>query len=270
MKRFYDRTHNRLVYIGQQSNRQFWDNQWLNSNLKKALTSKRLTVGQKRVLKYTISYVKKGGKVIDGGCGLGDKVHALQINGYDAYGVDYATDTIAWIHNYFPHLNVACEDIRSLPFENGYFDAYWSLGVMEHFYMGFDDVVSEMWRVLKDGGMLFITVPSMSLLRKFKSSLNCYPTFDNSEFNINKFYQFALNSDSLERTMNQKGFKSIAVKKISGFKGLSDEVPGTLLLTKVLFKCLHRPSEWLLSRFANHSTLFVFKKRANSLETMGV
>ena len=33
---------------------------------------------------------------------------------------------------------------------------YWSLGVIEHFWTGYDDILSEMYRVLTPGGLLVL------------------------------------------------------------------------------------------------------------------
>ena len=42
---------------------------------------------------------------------------------------------------------------------------------IEHFIDGYDAILSEMYRVIKEGGYLFLTVPSMSIIRKVKAAL---------------------------------------------------------------------------------------------------
>jgi len=53
-------------------------------------------------------------------------------------------------------------DVRKLNFPDHYFDGYWSLGVIEHFYKGYDEIIHKIYRVLHPGGFLFLTVPEMS------------------------------------------------------------------------------------------------------------
>jgi len=49
--------------------------------------------------------------VLEGGCGRGDKVYALQTGGYEAYGLDYAQRTVEAIKRSVPELTVCLGDL---------------------------------------------------------------------------------------------------------------------------------------------------------------
>ena len=49
---------------------------------------------------------------------------------------------------HWPQLDVSYGDVRALEFEDDSFDGYWSLGVIEHFPDGYEDIGQEMTRVI--------------------------------------------------------------------------------------------------------------------------
>lgn len=107
-------------------------------------------------------------KILEGGCGTGKYVIAYRNLGYDITGVDFSGKTIKRIKDEmgvdFP---VYEADITALPFGDGYFDCYFSGGVMEHFESGPDIPLKEARRVIKKGGLLLVTVPYINLIRRF-------------------------------------------------------------------------------------------------------
>ena len=60
-------------------------------------------------------------------------VYSLKKQGFEAIGLDFAPQTINYLQEVAPELDIRLGDARSLPFENESFDGYWSLGVIEHF-----------------------------------------------------------------------------------------------------------------------------------------
>jgi len=59
------------------------------------------------IVKTTKAFLPKNSRIIDGGCGSGDKVYALQKHGFDAYDVDFAEETVKRINTCIPELNVS-------------------------------------------------------------------------------------------------------------------------------------------------------------------
>jgi SAM-dependent methyltransferase len=258
MIRYYDKTNHQLVYVNQKADPQFWDEQWSTNNFVKAIKGPK----NRFTVRFTTKYLKRGARLLEGGCGRGDKVYALHRQGYDVYGVDYASKTVQQINEYTPELKVSLGDVRNLQFDNDFFDGYWSFGVIEHFYDGYFPILKEMHRVLKNGGYLFLTTPSMSLLRSIKAKLGCYPKFQETDDIKQNFYQFALNSKSVTYNFERIGFQLIEMKFYGGNIGIQQDAN----LCEPIFNpvCENRFSgsaiSLLTSQFANHMTLYIFKK----------
>ncbi len=189
MKCYFDKSNNRLVYVGKAANDTYWDQHWKSESSR--FKEQNKIKNDRFVIGCTKKYLPPETKILEGGCGLGEKVSAFHYHGYDAYGVDYAKETVKAVNKCAPELKVMFGDIRDLPFPDDFFDGYWSLGVIEHFYDGYEEIVSEMFRVLKRQGHLFLTVPVMSPLRKVKVRLKKYIEYKDSEEMRENFYQFA-------------------------------------------------------------------------------
>lgn len=267
--KYFDKKNDRLVFIEEKASPDFWDNQWDVDNFKKVVEN---GIKNRTVIKTTTRFIpqKKSKRILEGGCGNGQFVYAFDKLGYDSYGVDYAEKTISKIKNIFPDLKISFGDVRKLNFPNDHFDGYWSIGVIEHFFDGYDPIINEIERVIKPGGYLFISFPHFSLLRKIKSKLGMYPIFNENEINKENFYQFALNNKSVSKNISDHGFKLVKKIHYSGTKGLKDEVSVLKpMLQKIydsnniIMKVLNYGLSLLLakSRFSSHSILLVFRKK---------
>lgn len=260
MERFLD--EDRLVYIGKLSDSKYWDEHWASENFES-----KIRKIDRFVVFYTKKFLKKGANIVEGGCGRGDKVYSLQIAGYNTVGVDYAEDTIEKIKKNAPELNVLHGDIREMPFQDEVFDGYWSLGVIEHFYDGYDLIASEMYRVLKKNGYLFITVPAMSPLRRLKAFFGAYRKYQHSKENQDNFYQFVLSPNSIIKKFESFGFGLEYKTYADGIKGLKDEV-GFLKkpLQKIydsnnfFLRVARKALNLIFSQFSGHIVLLVLKK----------
>ena len=261
--KYYDKDNKRLVYIGSHADESYWNHLWDTNDFKKAIQRNF----DPFVTGHTNKYIKKGGRILEGGCGIGQNVYLLNKHGYDVVGIDYAQKTVDKINTCAPELDVRFGDVRSLVFEDDFFDGYWSFGVIEHFYNGYNEIMLEMHRVLKQKGVLLMTVPTMSLLRKLKVRKGLYPQWTDESSQIEQFYQFALDSTSIIEKFECNGFKLLTAKPISGFKGLKDEVaylrkPMQFLFDSqfLLFRVVKKIVDKLTQRFSGHMTLFIFRK----------
>ena len=110
-----------------------------------------------------------GMSLLDAGCGNGRNLIYFMRNGYSVYGVDHSPEAIAQIRTLASQLapelppdNFRVESIDSLSFANQSFDVVLSSAVL-HFSRDEDHwlaMVSEMWRVLKPGGIFFARLSS--------------------------------------------------------------------------------------------------------------
>ncbi|MDD3607708.1 MAG: class I SAM-dependent methyltransferase [Candidatus Moranbacteria bacterium] len=265
--KYFDKNNSRLVFQEARSDPDFWDKLWRSDDLKKEILKGKKDRFVSRITKKFIP-PSRSNRIIEGGCGKGQFVYSLSLCGYDAYGVDYAKKTIEKINLTMPDLKISCQDVRKMNFPDNFFDGYWSLGVIEHFYEGYDKIVKEAKRVIKPGGYLFLTFPYMSPLRKIKAKLGLYPVFDKNKFQTDFFYQFALNHKNVTAHFARSGFTLIEKMPLDGIKGLKDEiVVFKPVLQKIygrdkfVLKVISKMISLVFSNVSGHSMLIILKKR---------
>jgi len=264
--KYFDREKNRLVFFNEKATAQYWDRHWESDDFENIVKSGKRN---REVLAVTKKFLDPpaGQKILEGGCGRGQIVYALRELGYDAYGVDYAADTVGKTNEKFPELKISLGDVTKLDFSDGFFDAYWSLGVIEHFWDGYGEIASEMARVLKKDGFLFLTFPQLSPLRKLKAKLGAYPNMADCKMRPEDFYQFGLDWKSVENNFRKHGFRLIGKKSRDGIKGLKGEVKilGSALQKIYNGKSLPAKAAKLaiskaFAPLAGHSKLLIFQK----------
>ena len=264
MIKYFDRKNMRIVAIGESATKDFWTDHWLEP---KNFTE-RVILGANRGLikKYTEIFLKPPAKVIDAGCGIGQNVFGLDQWGYDAYGIDFASDVVKKVKDNFPEMKIYTQDVRKLQFADNFFDGYWSLGVIEHFKDGYDDIIREAKRVIKSGGYLFVTVPWLSPLRRIKAYLGIYPKLDGNTDMAN-FYEFMLYDREVVRRIEKEGLNLVLSSPYDAVKGLKDEVGWLRPILQrvydgkgVLAKGFRFLFTILFATFAGHIILLVFKK----------
>lgn len=249
------------------SSPEYWDSRWDVKNFEKIVKN---GIKERLIIKTTLKFVRpdKSKKILEGGCGNGQFVYAFNKLGYDSYGIDYAPKTISKIKTIFPELNVSIGDVRKLDFPNRYFDGYWSIGVIEHFFEGYKPIISEMERVIKPGGFLFITFPHLSILRKIKIKLGCYPLFDEKIIGQETFYQFALDHCHVIEEIKEYNFTLVKKTPYSGTKGFKDEISFLKPLLQKIYdshniflRIINYGLSVVLAGFSGHITLLVLRKK---------
>ena len=134
--------------------------------------------GAKTRARYYAPLMRNAGRVLDCGCGNGLTVEHLRADGFDAWGTDVsALRKWQWRELGVRDHLVVTDGVR-LPFEDGFFDAIISSGVLEH--VGVDELaitsyqvtprptrdaeriafIGELLRVLAPGGTLFLDFPN--------------------------------------------------------------------------------------------------------------
>jgi SAM-dependent methyltransferase len=261
MRKTYDPTARRLVYCGENSSPALWDAHWaLDANARANV----LAIKDTLVTHITAQYLKPGdGAILEGGCGRGQNVAALAHHGYSCVGIDYAEQTVTQLNRLAPELDIRLGDVRQLPFADGHFAGYWSLGVIEHFWEGYDPLAREMRRALRPGGFLFLTFPCMSPLRRLKAALRCYPRHRGDQ--PGGFYQFALPVSSVVKHFEALGFRLLRAMPHDGENGAMDELPPLRPLLRWLY-AYQGPSRLLrrlraaIPDWAGHCMLLVLRK----------
>jgi SAM-dependent methyltransferase len=258
----YDDSNDRLVFTRQNADRGYWDSHWERFTF--GSLKNTIELGDSFVTAETKNKLQPGSRILDAGCGVAATVMGLHRAGFEAYGIDYAERTIAQVKVVKPELNVQVGDVRSLPFPNDYFDGIWSLGVIEHFKEGFQDILDEMWRALRPGGYAFVTVPAITPLRRMKINMGLYPANLSIE---ESFYQFAFSRRFVQKSFEDRGWEFITCRAKGGFKGLKDEV--SFLKTplqriydskNMVCQTTRRSLNLLLGPICGHTMFFLFRK----------
>lgn len=268
--KYFDPVKKRLVYVGSKATPDFWDEHWKpDGEIRSEIKKIRKTFASEVTKKFLRP---EDGCLLEGGCGRGFNVISLINNGYKCAGVDYAPKTVEALNRVFPEIEIKLADVRCLPFEDAFFAGYWSWGVIEHFYDGYEDALDEIYRVIKDEGYLFLVFPYMSFFRKLKAVLGFYPLW-RSAYRHENFYQFALNAHSVIGDFRNKGFVLVKALPFDGIKGIKDE----MMFTKPLFQRMYSYEggnvllkmaimiiNLAVSPFAGHSILLILRKAVSS------
>jgi len=263
--RYYDKQNKRLVYIGESASPDFWDRLFDTENFRETIERGK---NDRFILKILKKYIPdKKERILEGGCGGGRIIYCMHVHGYKSIGIDSAKKTVDRLKKIFSELDVRIGDVSNLQFPDNYFIGYWSIGVIEHFWRGYHDVLKEMRRVLVDGGYIFLSFPYMSPLRRLKAKLGLYQEFaDGGE---GRFYQFALNVNIVIRELEANGFRIIEERPLAGIKGLKDEVSLFKSMLQGLFsykgtslwiRGLRFLLDMLLAPFTGHTIFLVLKK----------
>lgn len=104
-------------------------------------------------------------EVLDLGCGDGRHVLHLAREGFAAAGMDYSLwgmqRTRQWLVKEGLRAELACAEVRNLPWQAERFDAAFSIQVIHHQRMdGIQQSLSEVMRVMRPGGYFYATMPA--------------------------------------------------------------------------------------------------------------
>jgi SAM-dependent methyltransferase len=118
---------------------------------------------------YQLRNVRKGGRVLDCGCGLASFQFYLAEQGFEVHAVDCDLPTLERVAALKKRLGLAnlkptFGSILKLPFADGYFDGATCISVLEHALTSSENSklmlkgsINEMLRVLRKGGLLVLT-----------------------------------------------------------------------------------------------------------------
>jgi len=262
--KYFDPLNNKLIFIEKKADPVFWDHHWKINNIRNDILGIKNTF----VSRITKKFLKPSdGYILEGGCGTGVNVASLFNNGYKVIGVDYAENTVRTLNKYIPELDIRIGDVRKLQFGSDYFVGYWSLGVIEHFWEGYEQIAEEMFRVILKNGFLFLMFPYMSPLRRLKGRMNIYDRWHNGL--TTDFYQFSLNSKIVINDFTKMGFRLLKAIPFDGIKGTKDEVDFLRTVLQKLYnynssslilRGFRKAISTILSTFAGHCMLLIFHK----------
>lgn len=201
---------------GEHASAEYWDQLWQSS---RSSYGPALGGHLPHQLRSTVGhYTSPPARVLEAGCGLGHFTVAMQARGYEATGLDWATVTVKQLREAFPIVNFQQGDVRWSPFPADHFDVVYSPGVCEHFEGGPDAVLLDAFRVLRPGGLLFVSTPYLNPLRQRRwRKPGCQPR--------GNFYQYLFTQQGMSSTLTRLGFQVITTRAYGVWSGLALEWP---------------------------------------------
>ena len=188
---------------------------------------------RQHLLNYEVNKVLRftgiqNGKVLDIGCGPGDRLDIFRKKGFDAYGIEisssarYAKEKLG--------LNVFEGNLDGANYPDNFFDIVTLYNVLEHVHNP-RQLLQIIKRIIKNEGSLVIQVPNTDSwqLKIFKERW--------SAFDVPRdLYYF--NPDILSRILQREGFEPVKISRFNNWWH-----PPTIVTT--LFPGLDPPLSWL-------------------------
>lgn len=107
------------------------------------------------VLQHLVPATGPGSKVVDAGCGWGEKTEALRALGFEqAHGIEYDPVRVAQAQIKYPACTFSEGSITEMPLPDASVDAMFSNSVLQ--YVDHNAAVAEYARILKPGGRLVL------------------------------------------------------------------------------------------------------------------
>ncbi|NIR49905.1 methyltransferase domain-containing protein [candidate division KSB1 bacterium] len=166
-----------------------------------------------RTLTRIFDHYLNGGqlRILEGGCGFGAWCEWFQERGHQVIGIEYDKNVVGKAKQFKSDIAVELGDITNLNYPDGQFDAYISLGVIEHFEHGPQQALKEAHRILKAGGLAFITTPYVTVLRRFVSHpiRSLYFLIRKIKGHPNYFWEYRFTKKELRSFLEEAGFEVI-------------------------------------------------------------
>lgn len=117
----------------------------------------------------TIDFIDSNSKILEVGCAPGQLLFLLDRLGYRVSGVDVDPDRLC---NFWRKHNLQIQkvDIEKdlLPFDNEAFDTVLLLQVLEHLRVNPLGAIRELYRILRPGGEIIVSVPNITPLHRLR------------------------------------------------------------------------------------------------------
>jgi ubiquinone/menaquinone biosynthesis C-methylase UbiE len=183
--------------------------------------------------------LRPGATLLDAGCGMGLWPVFLRGRGYSTIGVDFSTELIDTLRERYPAMDWRAGQVQELPVRTGSVDAVISWGVIEHDETGPAKALREFSRVLRPGGLAFITVPIDSEAQRRCSQAQ----FAGADSQV--FFQYFLTADELVQELKGAGLEVLeGVRPVSRHHALA--YPALYVRLATLPPLLQRAAGWLL------------------------
>ena len=193
--------------------KRIWDNKF-----KKNIKNQQFNYFIKKELAAFLKFLNKKDKLLDLGCGSGDKTNYLFNQGFNVVGLDSSREAIKYAQKIFPNLNFYRQDAISTKFNSNSFDAIASIALF-HCLLKEDrnKYVKEVNRILRPGGFLFQLVLSSEDETKISGKVIESKTFLQSSgtpfhlFTEKELKEYFTNFNFIKLKLNKKRIKNLKV-----------------------------------------------------------
>lgn len=202
-----------------------WEENWRTNNFEEALRF----CEDDPLRPLFDRYALPGTAMLEAGCGQGQYVAYYAGRGVRVVGLDFARSTLARFRARYDSLMLCAGDVSALPFSDEAFDLYYSGGVVEHFEDGAEPALREARRVVRPDGVLLISVPYLSPLRRTlalakrdwsRVSSSQKDVFRNGS--TRTFFQYAYTVPEFNSILDRCGLCAIELQPYSILWGLYD------------------------------------------------
>ena len=226
----------RLAYYYRRPSQEYWEDLLLRqTSLHNAINK----IKRDEIFNTIVKYVRRS-PVLDAGCGLAFHVKALHDMGFYVIGLDFASKLLKRAKREWPQLELIVGDVKYLPFRPRVFNAIISLGVIEHFIEGPQEVIKELSCILKDYGVVAVSVPWINALRRFKQILRLYRRSPSSNL---EFYQYVFPFKEVRTMLKGYGFRLLFSTPYDPILTLKDEFPWLKPILSKLIELFEAPSQ---------------------------
>lgn len=236
-----DNKHLRLARYGMLNDSSFWDNLWKDQS--KLNVAHPQQIPPSDITRSIIRHIPQGARTIEAGCGNGRVVHKLNLLGLNCTGLDFAPSTIIKLRQIFSDYMFCVGDVRHLSLRDSSYDAYISLGVLEHFEDSSDMrlALQEAARVVKPDGILFLEVPFFNPWRILRARLNLWHKSSEKQ----AFFEYAYTKEEVCEMVAAAGFSIKHVKNRNSFLTVEQD----MFLGNIFFTAYRIRLGGLLRRF---------------------
>ncbi len=158
-----------------------------------------------------ISLLNPDDTILDLSCGDGlfiDRIHKRNPNTL-LYGIDISEIEIQKAQRDFPYGHFSVGGVEKLPFENNSLDVVFCVMSLHH-YKNAESVFSEIKRILKNGGVLYLgdMTPRFLWTQRIANNHGCY-----EPYHFERYYL----STEIKQVMNQAGLLFVKEQSITWF-----------------------------------------------------
>lgn len=221
------REGDRLVWYDEAPTPDYWLAHWRARTPELLAAAREADPEADELGRLFVPLLAPGASLLEAGCGAGWWVAALAEHGFRAEGIDFSPELVDLVRATDPAVEVRVGDALAIDRPDGTYDAYLSIGVIEHRREGPEPFLAEAHRVLVPGGLAIVAVPAYGPLRRLRARLRTYDRAPAAA----AFHQYGFSRRELVALMAAAGFEVERATHYAGHRLWCEELPGYRWLT---------------------------------------